>query len=54
MWARIVFTYSIREEDKRRVITDGALFPVRAMIAEKSRSCVRSALPSASARAMMA
>ena len=38
--SNLLFTYSIREDDKRREISEGAFLPVSEMISEKSRSCV--------------
>ncbi len=38
--SKMVLTNSMREDDNLREIKDGWMFPERAIISEKSRSCV--------------
>jgi len=49
----MVFTCSIRAEDKRREIREGIIFPDNAMRAEKSKSWVRITLAVSFAVAIM-
>lgn len=45
---------TLREEKRRTEINEGALIPARAMAAEKSKSCVRTARLSSAALAIIA